>query len=255
MKFNSSRLGIMVVILMMAGTSIWAQGRGARGRGTNNPETCPFGIANLPLEDLSSEESANLTLMREEEKLARDVYRTMYMEHGLRIFANIAGSEQRHMDAVKSLIDRYGLPDPVETDEVGVFTDPRLQSLYHDLVASGRESLAAALHVGAAIEDLDIYDLETALAANDNADIAMVFGNLLAGSRNHLRAFVGQLERMGESFEPEYLDPGAVEEILSSPWERGGGGFGMGRGSGGGRNGSRGMRTNRPPQRTNRPPQ
>jgi len=249
MKFNGYRVWVMVAILAMMSTSIWAQGRGGRGnRGPNNPGTCPYGIANLPLEDISAAEAEGLTLMREEEKLARDVYRMMYMEHGLRIFANIAGSEQRHTDAVKALIERYGLPDPVESDEVGVFTDSRLQSLYEELVARGRESLVEALRVGAAIEDLDIYDLENALAANDNADIEMVYGNLLAGSRNHLRAFVGQLENLGESFEPQYLDQATVDEILSSPWERGAGGTGMGRGFRGGRNGSRGMRNNNPPQ-------
>jgi hypothetical protein len=154
------------------------------------------------------------------------------MEHGLRIFANIAQSEQRHMNAVGVLIERYNMPDSVESNEVGVFTDSRIQLLYQELVANGKESLVAALQVGAAIEDLDIYDLENALAENDNADIEMVFGNLLAGSRNHLRAFVGQLESMGESFEPVYLDQASVDEILNSPWESGGGRFGMGRRSG-----------------------
>ena len=52
---------------------------------------------------LSDEEVYWLMYMREEEKLARDVYATLYEKWGTRIFNNIRVSEQRHMDAVKAL--------------------------------------------------------------------------------------------------------------------------------------------------------
>ena len=50
---------------------------------------------------LTPEEAAGLTLMREEEKLARDVYQYLYEQWGQRVFKNIAGSEQTHMNAVR----------------------------------------------------------------------------------------------------------------------------------------------------------
>ncbi|BCO08276.1 hypothetical protein GF1_06520 [Desulfolithobacter dissulfuricans] len=178
-------------------------------------------IANLPQEELSSEEAAGLSKMREEEKLARDVYRVLSDQWNLPIFNNIAQSEQRHMDMVKILLDRYELADPVTDSSVGVFTDPQLQELYDALVARGKVSLVEALQVGATIEDLDIKDLQDLLARTDNQDIRTVYQNLCKGSRNHLRAFISQLSLNNSSYEAQYLTPEEVEAISTSPMERG----------------------------------
>ncbi len=140
---------------------------------------------------LSADESAALLFMREEEKLAHDVYVTLYEQWGLRVFSNIAASEQKHTDAVAALLDAYGLEDPTIGHGVGEFTNPALQALYDDLVAQGSISAAEALKVGVAIEELDIADLEQRIAETDNPDIQLLYSNLLAGSKNHLRAFSG----------------------------------------------------------------
>ncbi len=63
---------------------------------------------------LSDDEKYWLSHMREEEKVARDVYKELYKVWGLTIFSNIASSEQKHMDAIKTLLDRYGLEDPAK---------------------------------------------------------------------------------------------------------------------------------------------
>ena len=86
--------------------------------------------------------------MREEEKLADDVYIMLYEKWGKRIFQNISRSEQTHTDAIKALLTRYELPDPASSS-TGVFTNPDLQTLYNDLIARGSESLAEAFEVGA----------------------------------------------------------------------------------------------------------
>jgi hypothetical protein len=171
---------------------------------------------------LSDIEVEGLLYMREEEKLARDVYLTLYDKWGLRIFQNISGSEQTHMDAVKTVLDRYGLEDPAAGNEIGVFTDLTLQALYDQLVAEGNQSLADALRVGAAIEEIDILDLEERIAQTDKADIQQVYENLMMGSSNHLRAFVSNLERQtGETYQPQYLGQTAYESIVNSPMGRG----------------------------------
>ncbi len=144
---------------------------------------------------LSEDEGAALLFMREEEKLAHDVYVTLYDQWGLRVFRNIAASEQKHTDAVAALLDAYGLEDPTVGNAVGEFTNPALQALYDDLVAQGSVSAAEALKVGVTIEELDIADLEQRIAETDNADIQLVYRNLLAGSANHLRAFSSTLRR------------------------------------------------------------
>jgi hypothetical protein len=142
---------------------------------------------------LNEAEAAGILFMREEEKLAQDVYLTLYDSWGLAIFQNIARSEATHMAAMKTLIDRYGLEDPAAT-EIGVFTDPALQQLYDQLVAQGNQSFADALRVGAAIEEIDILDLQEHLAETEHADIQIIYNSLLKGSRNHLRAFTTTLQ-------------------------------------------------------------
>ena len=110
---------------------------------------------------LTADEIAGLQFMREEEKLAHDVYMTFYQQYGLAIFNNIANSEATHMAAIKTLLDRYGIADPAAGKPIGVFTNPELQALYNQLIAQGSQSLAAALKVGGAIEEIDIRRVNT----------------------------------------------------------------------------------------------
>ena len=180
-------------------------------------------IDQIPAGTLSDAEAKGIVYMREEEKLARDVYQTLYQEWKLSIFQNIASSEQTHMDAVKTLLDRYDLSDPITGKGVGEFTDPKLQELYNQLTEDGARSLESALRVGAAIEEIDILDLEKYLAQTEKADIRLVYENLMKGSRNHLRAFTSTLEKQtGKVYQPQYLSSDAYHEIVNAPMERGG---------------------------------
>ncbi|GAJ07529.1 unnamed protein product, partial [marine sediment metagenome] len=150
-------------------------------------------IATIDKNNLDEIEKEGLFLMREEEKLARDVYLNLYEKWDLKTFYNIAQSEKTHLEAIKLLLDRYDLKDPIGKDIIGVFENEKLQELYNELVTQGGESLEQALKVGALIEELDIYDLKELLSKTDNDDIKIVYLNLLKGSRNHLRSFDTQL--------------------------------------------------------------
>jgi len=195
--------------------------------------------ANSPaVTELSIDETADLLFMREEEKLARDVYLALYAQWGIPVFQNIAASEQVHMDAILDLINQYGLQDPAAGTENGEFTDPTLQGLYDELTTTGSQSLVDALYVGATIEEIDILDLQGSLAQTANSDIVSVYQSLLAGSENHLRAFVSSWERQnGETYQPQYLRPDEYAEIMLS--SQGGNGQGNSQGQGG--NGGRGQ--------------
>lgn len=173
-------------------------------------------VAALPSETLSDAEISGLLFMREEEKLARDVYQTLYEKWQLPIFANIAQSEQTHTEAVRTLIEKYALTDPVTDDSIGMFTNPDLAQLYTELVTLGLESQTDALTVGAKIEDLDIKDLAEQIALTDNQDIALVYENLKSGSENHLRAFSKQLARYGATYTPEYISDTTYATILET---------------------------------------
>lgn len=140
--------------------------------------------------ELSQEERDGLIHMRIEEKLARDVYIVMGELWNYNIFLNIQLSEQKHMDAVKNLLDKYSVPDPLTTDSVGVFPDPQFQLLYDQYILQGSQSLNEALLVGKAIEELDIADLTFQLTFVDNPDIIKVYNNLLAASQSHFAAFI-----------------------------------------------------------------
>lgn len=195
----------------------------------------------MEMEELSPEETEGLLFMREEEKLARDVYLAMFEQWNARVFSNIAKSEQKHMDAIKILIDRYSLVDPVESDERGKFVNADLQKLYDELISKGKDSLLAGLKVGAVIEEIDILDLEKQInEVVDNEDIKFVYDNLLRGSRNHIRAFVRNISNQGVTYLPEYMEEEAFEEIINSEMERGGKGKRKGKkhgqGKGNGRN-------------------
>lgn len=231
---RKQQLTAMIVMALLS-LPLLAQGRGpGRARGTNvQAESC-LALAAIPAETLNPAEVDSLVYMREEEKLARDVYRGLFQKWGSEPFARIAAGEQRHMDAVAALLGRYDLPDPVSDNTPGVFKNATLHALYTDLMAQGSASLAAAFRVGATIEDLDIHDLDEALQQADNQDIKFVFDNLTRGSNNHLRAFSRQLESLGETYTAQYISPAELESILSSEMERGMGagrsGCGFGRG-------------------------
>ncbi len=208
--------------LVIAMLSIFLMG-GSSSLAIADDVTVPLNtlLQSLPLKTLSSEEVNDLLHMREEEKLARDVYLTLGEYYSLPIFRNIAKSEQRHMDAIKALLEKYGIEDPVKDDSIGVFQDEELQNLYYQLVDKGKQSLVDALEVGATIEDLDIKDLEEAIQRTDNQDITFVYQNLMKGSRNHLRAFTRILERLGVNYEPQYISAEEYEQIVSTPHEMG----------------------------------
>lgn len=186
----------------------------ALARGPNSP-SAPQALApsTTTVPTLSAEEAEILLWMREEEKVARDVYLKLYQRWQKPVFNQIASSEQRHFDAVGAKVELFGLTDPA-LPGLGQFTDARLQSAYDELSASGLESYAQALTVGATIEDMDIRDLQNAIADTDEAALKTTYQNLLEGSKNHLRAFVKLLRGLGMDYTPQYIDELSFDAIV-----------------------------------------
>ncbi|NTW45364.1 MAG: DUF2202 domain-containing protein [Anaerolineaceae bacterium] len=225
---------------------------GGNGRGNNteglveNESSANSGVSSsadhellldqYPIGDLDQQETEALQFMLEEEKLARDVYTVLYSKWGQPIFQNIAGSEQKHMDSVQELFDRYQI-DAFASDQAGVFVNPDLQVLYDQLIEKGSLSIADAMLVGGAIEEIDILDLKERINQTNNEDIQMVFQNLLKGSTNHLRAFSSNYARQsGVAYQAQYMTQTEFEKYQSftsgnSNTNRQGG---HGRGTGGG---------------------
>lgn len=169
---------------------------------------------------LSNEEVEDLQLMREEEKLAHDVYLSLYDRWNIQIFRNISESEQKHTDSVARLLSKYNLFDPA-SDIAGKFVNQNVQNLYTELVNRGAVSANEALIVGAMIEELDISDLEKAIGRTTNSDISLVYNNLQKGSRNHLRSFASALSRNGINYQPNYISNELYLNIISTAQEKG----------------------------------
>lgn len=169
------------------------------------------------LANLNNEEKDNLLLMLEEEKLARDVYYTLGEKWDLKVFNNIVSSEEKHLALVKDMVKQYSIemPSEVKLDKVGVFENQHLQSLYNQLTTAGNTSIVSALKVGAKIEELDISDLEDAIANTENQELIDLYTPLRNASENHLRAFVKNLNSHDVAYEVEILDQNQFDKIIS----------------------------------------
>ena len=159
---------------------------------------------------LTPSEREGILLMREEEKLAHDVYGFFANQYNIPIFGNIAKSETVHQKMVIELMSRYEIEDP-SFDEDGKFHNEELQELYDKLTAQGT-TIIEALKIGAYIEELDIRDLKQLMKETDNEDILATYNPLLQGSENHLRAFVRNLVNRGIEYQPVFL---SIEEFNS----------------------------------------
>lgn len=166
-------------------------------------------IDELPRESISQEERADLLLLRQEESLAGDLYSAFHEDYNPRIFQNIARSEDQHTGAVKALLDKYEIDDPVQGD--GQYSDPELQEAFEDLQRQGQQSYVAALQAAAYLEERDIRDLNNALNRTDNEDISQVYTSLRKGSANHLKAFQRQLSRQSATYELQYISQEQIE--------------------------------------------
>lgn len=168
---------------------------------------------------LTDYEYADLLFLREEEKLARDVYLFSYEKYKFEIFKNISNSEQQHMNSVLQLLNKYNIQDPISV-EIGVFNNQTLQNMYNQLVAKSSISLLDALIVGNQIEDLDINDLTLNELRTNKLDLLSVYSSLKCGSKNHLRSFYSQLLQQGGLYNPEYISQDSFNSIVSTPTEK-----------------------------------
>jgi len=169
--------------------------------------------------ELTKDQEEGLLYMREEEKLARDVYNYLYDKWNVNIFKNIAKSEQYHMDLLLEEVDLCKFDDPV-LPEAGKFTNTHIQELYDALTAKGDKSLVDALEVGATVEDVDIFDLMNYSEKTDNKKLLDIYDKLTCGSRNHMRAFVSWLKNEGKDYTPQYISQELYNSIINSEHER-----------------------------------
>jgi hypothetical protein len=166
---------------------------------------------------LSKREKDAITYIREEEKMARDVYDSMFNKWKVNPFGNIRKSEQVHMNRMEQLINTYQLQDPVKAngDRPGIFTDALMKQYYQELIVLGSKTFTDALRAGGKIEELDIHDLDQRINETRQQDIIVAYEFLRNASYNHLRAFVRRLKMDGIIYEPEILSKQSFDTIIA----------------------------------------
>ncbi len=210
-----------LVLVGCARDGITSPDAGASAPAEQSLQNLEESLADIPVSPVTQSVNDDIAFMREEEKLARDVYLHFAAKYGVPMFSNIASSEAQHMAALKVLLTRHAIPDPVTNDAPGVYTNPAFTALYAQLTTLGDVSLLNAYIVGATIEDLDIKDLMDRSAATTAADILRVYSSLTRGSRNHLRSFYSGLTAAGGTYAPQYISRSLFDSIITSRNESG----------------------------------
>jgi hypothetical protein len=204
-------------------------------------DTAQDDLSTAEVSGLDATEASHLTFMREEEKLARDVYLTLAeLYPDQKVFNQIATrAEQTHTDTMRDRLDQFNLLDPNPNtnnlpDSLGVFTGDEwgwyFTEKFELLTTMGKESEIAALYVGALIEELDMHDIAVCpqvmidrgfsspcgLQYTDEPAIQTAYSALISGSESHLRAYVGQIEAVEGvgNYKAQYLTQEEVDAIL-----------------------------------------
>jgi hypothetical protein len=201
-------LGISIMACALLGV---AQPIQARDRDTAS--------TSASVSSLDGNEIAGMKYIREEEKVAHDLYAVFYARWNTSVFSTITSSESSHMAAMLNLLKTYAIEDPAASNPPGVFTDASLQALYDTLLARGQSSEIEALKVGALVEETDIRDIRERESLTDESLIVSVYENLMCGSRNHLRAFNKQLLSRGVTYVPVVISQAEWNAIADAPIE------------------------------------
>ena len=164
------------------------------------PEAAATSVATATSVDATV--AKDLQFTREEERMARDLYTALAAKYDQAVpFSRIKLSEQRHFDAVGTLLTRYGVSDPSAGKAAGTYAYPELQKLYDGWLAQGNASLDSAYDVGIALEKRDVADLKKIAAGTKDDTAKTLFTRLGTASEQHLAAFeaaaAGELPAVG----------------------------------------------------------
>jgi hypothetical protein len=179
-------------------------------------------INDYPMGKLSSNEREILMFMREEEKMALDVYTTLHRKWDINSFDIISRAEQNHLDALRCLLYKYQLSDPIGSNPPGVYANPEIQRLYKELMQEGMTTKKGAYLAGTMMEDHDIARVTNYRPQVDNEDILKVMDELNKASRNHMKAFTNNLlKNYNVVYAPVYINTRQYQQIINGPWEPG----------------------------------
>ena len=177
-------------------------------------------INNLPFEVLSHKEEQGLMFLREEEKVITDFYTTIRNTWDNLILENLGSSEKTHFNATVILVNKYSLIDPIDQFGVGEFPNAGMQAYYDYLISEGNKSVEDTYKMASLAGEANIVSLKNQLSRiTNNQDFRLLYNNLMATSRNHLRITVNHFERLGGTYVPRILNEMDFREIMESGWD------------------------------------
>jgi len=178
-------------------------------------ETPPFDST----ADLTADEIEFVYAVREDEKVARDLYTLFFEKYSLKVFSTIAKSESNHMRAVEILLDYYEIDFPIP-GAYGVFEDSARQTIYDSLVIKGSTALEG-FRVMAQMEEECVISYRNVLADITNSNIKIVIENLGKASENHFKAAIRQVTALGGTYSPKYMTQEEYNAIIAKGFEQG----------------------------------
>lgn len=181
------------------------------------PNICP--VLNVT-DPLTADEIEFLFAMREDEKMAKDLYTAFGAQYPTAVqFSRIATAEATHVAAIETMLTYYEVSFPALTP-AGVFADAEKQAQYDAFLAQGT-TIQGAFEVMALLEEENIAAYKAVEATATNANIKLILANMVRASSNHLKAAVRQLTILGITYTPTHLDQATFDEVISSAFAQG----------------------------------
>lgn len=143
---------------------------------------------------LTEQQRTELAAMAVDEKLNHDLYAEFASMYGLP-FEHLATAEANHLQALRTLMERYGITDPTAGDAAGVFGSASVQGTYKDLLAKGKASEQAALQVAKGLEQQAIARYGDAISGLNAPAAERVYTSLRTAETRHLAAISNWLAR------------------------------------------------------------
>ena len=144
---------------------------------------------------LTQQQRTQLAAMAMDEKLNHDLYAAFAKAYGLPVFGHLAAAEANHLQALRTLMQRYGIADPTAGKAAGVFGSATVQAAYNRLLAQGKTGELAALRVAQNLERQAIARYGSAISGLKAPAAERVYSQLRTAETRHLAAISNWIAR------------------------------------------------------------
>jgi hypothetical protein len=167
---------------MMGGSTNGMMGANGVGMMAGIAVTAPSGT-------LNTAQRTALADVAEQQQLARDLYRAFAAQYDNTMLDHAADAAASQLDAVRTLMTRYGVADPTAGETAGAYSDQSVQATYDRLLAQGQGGYDNALTVLRTLEAAHVTALTNDLSGLTAPDVRQVYNRLLSLSAMYQAMF------------------------------------------------------------------